>query len=237
MKTRKTRLSRREALSLIAVTTAGGVLMSRAAFAQQAGAGDAGLMPDADVCVIMPESTEGPFYFDPALERVDITEGLPGMPTRVRLQVVDGACRPVPGARVDIWHANAAGAYSGYPNQPGGIDASGETFMRGTQFAGDDGIVEFKTIYPGWYTGRTPHVHFKVFPDDANVLTGQFFFPDEVSAAVYGSAAPYSERGAPDTLNAQDGIARRAGSAAMASITQMENEYLVALIVGVDPAA
>src|SRR3546814_5998345 len=84
---------------------------------------------------------------------------------RVRLQVVDAACMAVPGARVDIWHCDATGVYSGYANQgdDGSVDTSGETFMRGTQFADDNGIVEFESVYPSWYRGRTTHVHFKVF--------------------------------------------------------------------------
>jgi protocatechuate 3,4-dioxygenase beta subunit len=98
------RFNRREALSLIAVTAAGGTLMSQAAFAQETSTGGTeGLMPGADVCVITPQATEGPYYFDPALERADITEGLPGVPIRVRLQVIDGSCQPIlmaPGRRV-----------------------------------------------------------------------------------------------------------------------------------------
>ena len=96
------RLSRRGALSLIAVTAAGGTLIPRQAFAQEAGtnADIAGLLPGADVCVITPEVTEGPYYFDPALERQDVTEGRPGVRTQVRLQVVDAQCKPMAGARV-----------------------------------------------------------------------------------------------------------------------------------------
>lgn len=232
------RFNRREALSLIIVTAAGGTLMSQAAFAQETSAGTQTLMPGADVCVITPQATEGPYYFDPALERADITEGLPGAPIRVRLQVVDGSCQPIPGARVDIWHANADGIYSGYANQPGGTDASGETFMRGTLFADEDGITEFASVYPGWYPGRTTHIHFKVFLDETNVLTGQLFFPDTVSEHIYRNIAPYNARGAQrDTLNANDSIAVRAGEASFASVEEMGEAYLVAMIIGVDPNA
>lgn len=166
-------LTRRDAFKAIAVTAAGGTLMSQRAFAEDT----TSLMPGADVCVITPEVTEGPYYFDPDLERADITEQRPGVATTVKLQVVDGLCTPLPGARVDLWHCDAAGQYSGYANQTGGVDTTGQTFMRGTQFAGDDGVVEFQTIYPGWYAGRTTHIHFKVFLDETTVLTGQIFFP------------------------------------------------------------
>ncbi len=234
-------LSRRNALKLVAVTAAGGALMSRAAFAQEAAtiAAESTLMPGADVCVLTPEVTEGPYYFDPALERSDITEGTQtGVPTNVRLQIVDGTCKPIAGARVDIWHCNAVGLYSGYPNQTGGVDTTGETFLRGTQFAGESGIVEFQTIYPGWYAGRTTHIHFKVFLDEQTVLTGQIFFPDALSQFIYQNVPPYTEHGHDrDVLNGNDNIAAQATRASFAYVKELEERYLVAMIVGVDPTA
>jgi protocatechuate 3,4-dioxygenase beta subunit len=231
--TRSNAVNRREALTLVAITAAGGALMSRSAFAQEAGAGAIELITGADVCVITPEVTEGPFYFDPALERRDITEGRPGLPTTVRLQVVDATCQPISGARVDIWHADATGLYSGY-SQPGGVSTEGETFMRGTQFADASGIVEFQTVYPGWYRGRTTHIHFKVFVDQTSVLTGQIFFPDEVSDQVYSTIAPYNERGEErDTFNDNDRIAQQAKEASVAAIEAAPDRYLAQLIIGV----
>lgn len=225
-------ITRRDALTLLAVTVAGGVLVPRSASAQ-----NADLITGADVCVITPETTEGPYYFDPALVRTDITEGRPGLTTKVRLQIVNELCEPVPGARIDIWHCDATGLYSGYANQPAG-DGTGEAFMRGTQFAGDDGVVEFDTVYPGWYRGRTPHIHFKVFLDETTLLTGQLFFPDEVSDRVYAAIAPYNERGGTrDRRNDTDGIARQAGAASVASIEEIADAYLVQLIIGVSGTA
>ncbi|WP_335338174.1 intradiol ring-cleavage dioxygenase [Devosia sp. A16] len=237
-------LNRRDALRLVAVTAAGGALMSQEAFAQEAGAATSakstsGLMPDADVCVITPEVTEGPYYFDPKLERADITEGTQqGVATTVRLQIVDGSCRPLEGARVDIWHCNAEGLYSGYANQTGGLDTTGQTFLRGTQFAGANGIVAFETIYPGWYAGRTTHIHFKVFLDERTVLTGQLFFPDALSQFIYQNIEPYSARAAArDVLNGNDNIASRATRASFAYVKELDQRYLVAMIIGVDPNA
>jgi len=233
-------LNRRQALSRLTLAAAGGTLVSQASFAQESGAAvpSATLLPGADVCVITPEVTEGPYYFDPALERSDITEGRPGVPTRVQLQVVDAACRPLPGARVDIWHCDAEGLYSGYANQTGGIDTTGQTFMRGTQFTDDDGLVTFATVYPGWYRGRTTHIHFKVFLDQTSVLTGQIFFPDALSEYLYQSVAPYNTRGTErDTLNGNDGIAIQATRASFAYVKELADAYLCAMIVGVDAAA
>jgi protocatechuate 3,4-dioxygenase beta subunit len=229
------RITRRNALSLLAVS-ATGMLVSREAFAQAAVVAPSKLITDADVCVITPETTEGPYYFDPNLERTDVTEGRPGLPTVLKLQVVDEVCRPLAGARVDIWHCDATGIYSGYAGQPGDVDATGETFMRGTQLTGADGVASFETVYPGWYPGRTPHVHFKVFLDQTTVLTGQLFFPDDVSDQVYASGAPYLPReGQQARRNADDGIARRAGDKAMAQVEPLPEGYLVQMILGVEP--
>ena len=237
------KINRREAFSLVAITAAGGALMSQSAFAQETGATTAetvGLMPGADVCVITPEVTEGPYYFDPAMQRTDITEGRPGVPTRIRLQVVDAACLPMADARVDIWHCDATGLYSGYSGQGDDrtTDTTGQTFMRGTVFTDAKGIAEFVTVYPGWYRGRTTHVHFKVFLDQTKSLTGQIFFPDALSEYLYLNVAPYNERGAErDTLNTNDNIATQATRASFAYVKEMEAEYLVAMIIGVDPNA
>lgn len=204
------------------------------AWARQA-ATDLGLVA-ANVCVVSPETTEGPFYIDPRLVRRDITEGLPGVPLDLALQVVDADCRPVAGARVDIWHCDAAGDYSGFARQ-GNRSTRGETFLRGTQFAGGDGVASFDTIWPGWYRGRTPHIHLKVFLDDRTALTSQLFFPDAASDAVYRAAAPYADRGEPDTTNLRDGIARAAGSAAIAQVSGTTERMRAAIVIGVEPGA
>jgi len=236
-------LNRRDASKAIAVTASGGLLMTQSAFAQEAGASasqTAALLQGADVCAIVPEVTEGPYYFDPALERVDITEGRPGIPLRVRLQVVDAACRAIGGARVDIWHCDATGVYSGYANQGDdrSVDTTGETFMRGTQFTDANGIVTFETVYPSWYSGRTTHIHFKVFIAETTVLTGQIFFPDALSEYIYLNVAPYNDRArSRDTLNAGDSIASQATRASYAFIKELDEEYLAAMIIGVDPSA
>ncbi|MCC0038003.1 MAG: intradiol ring-cleavage dioxygenase [Brucellaceae bacterium] len=225
-------VSRRTVLRALAVTAGGGSFLPALLGGRAAAATD--LIAGAGVCSIMPETTAGPFYFDPSLERSAIAEGRAGLPLRVRLQIVDASCSPIPATRVDIWHCDAEGVYSGYPRQPGGLDTTGETFLRGTQFAGDDGVVTFETIYPGWYPGRTPHIHFRAFPDNTSTLTGQMFFPDEVSRAIYTDVAPYNRRpldGA--TFNGSDGIARRAGPAALAEAVREGDRFTADLVVAV----
>lgn len=158
-------------------------------------------------CVLLPETTAGPFPLEEQFDRSDITEGLPGRPMRLGLRVVDQACAAVPGASVEVWHADATGDYSAFADGGGGKDeAGGTTFLRGTQSANDEGIVEFLTIYPGWYRGRAVHVHLRVHLEDETVLTSQLFFDDDYTAAVYEGDA-YVANGLPDTTNARDSIA------------------------------
>jgi protocatechuate 3,4-dioxygenase beta subunit len=101
-------------------------------------------------CTVYPEQTEGPFYLDLDSLRSDVREGKEGTPLSLVIEVIDGeACQPMSGVAVDIWHCDAGGVYSGYPGQLGGLDTTGEQFLRGTQVTGDDGRVQFETIYPG----------------------------------------------------------------------------------------
>lgn len=158
-------------------------------------------------CSLMPDKTAGPFPLDEQFDRRDVTEGYPGHPMRLGLRVVDASCAAVPGARVEIWHCDASGDYSAFVDGGGGKDeAEGSTFLRGTQTADDDGIVEFLTIVPGWYRGRAVHIHLRVHLDDDIVLTSQLFFEAAYLAEVYAGDA-YVEFGLPDTSNESDNIA------------------------------
>ena len=79
------------------------------------GAGPAAVASGAVSCVLTPEQTEGPYYIAGEKLRRNITEGRPGVPLLLRLRVVDAStCRPIKGAAVDIWHADALGVYSGF---------------------------------------------------------------------------------------------------------------------------
>jgi protocatechuate 3,4-dioxygenase beta subunit len=150
-------------------------------------------------CVLTPEAGEGPFYLDPGLVRSDITSERPGAPLELAIQVVRVKdCATLAKARVDVWHADALGLYSGYKEQRGvgGISpetAVGKQYLRGTQFTDVDGKVHFRTIFPSWYGGRTPHVHFKIFLGGNEVVASQIFFPDEINNEVFAKWEPYRE--------------------------------------------
>ena len=150
-------------------------------------------------CILTPEAGEGPFYLDPNLVRADLSADRPGAPLDLAMQVVRaGDCATLTRARVDIWHADAIGLYSGYARQGGvgGVSADvavGKSYLRGTQFTDENGYVRFRTIFPSWYGGRTPHVHFKVFLGGSEVIASQIFFPDEVSDEVFKQWDPYRQ--------------------------------------------
>ncbi len=218
------KLSRRALLTTLAAAPFGAVTpaLHRQAHAQGLIAGS--------VCMVQPETTAGPFYIDPGSVRQDIAEGRDGTPMRMRLQIVTADCAPIPNARVDVWHCDAGGIYSAF--RSGLADARGTTFLRGTQMTDGEGVATFRTIYPGWYPGRTPHVHYKVFLGGRTVLTSQFYFPDSLSQQVYRSAV-YRGRGRPDTSNGADFLFRRAGDVAIAAVSGTTAELDAALVVGV----
>ena len=169
------------------------------------GAGSGGSGGD-NACTLYPQQAAGPFYLDLNQLRTDVTEGKAGAALRVLVQVQNAACEPLRDLAVDLWQCDAEGVYSGFPGQLGGLDTSGETFLRGTQVTGADGAVQFESIYPGWYPGRTTHIHFKVHTSSTTEATSQLYFPEDVNAEVYATP-PYDARGQKDTPNDRDGVA------------------------------
>ncbi len=166
---------------------------------QTATAADDDVFSGAGSCRVTTEQTEGPFYFDVDSIRSDIREDREGTPLRLAFRVRDAdSCEPIADAVVDIWHCDAGGVYSGFG------EGEGERFLRGTQVTNRDGVAEFLTIYPGWYPGRTTHIHAKVHLDRQTALTTQVYFDDEVSNRVHAKAPYRSGRDSPS--NAGDGI-------------------------------
>ena len=193
----------------------------------------------ADRLTLTPQATQGPYWFDPKLFRADITEGKTGVPARVALTVLGRDGAPLKGARVDIWHCDASGVYSGYEGQGDdhGTATKGQTYLRGAQLTDASGLAAFQTIWPGWYEGRTPHIHIKVFLDARTALTCQLFVPDALSEYLFENVPAYRRAHKRDTLNSHDGIALQGGQAMVASIKETPAGYDVALTVAVDPAA
>jgi protocatechuate 3,4-dioxygenase beta subunit len=173
----------------------------------------------ASVCVLTPEISEGPFYFPVERVRSDVTEGKPGTPLNLTFMVLNiSNCRPIEGASIDFWQADASGIYSGYTSAgptgfrllPPGPDGpphedpvNKETFLRGVAYTDARGMASFRTIYPGWYGRRAVHVHVKVHVDGKVIHTGQIFFPDAITDKVF-LTSPYIAHQGKRTLNTDD---------------------------------
>jgi protocatechuate 3,4-dioxygenase beta subunit len=196
--------------------------------ADAAGAGPAAVASGLVSCVLAPEQTAGPFYLDDHKLRRNIREGRPGVPLTLRLTVVDvSTCRPIRGAAVDIWHCDARGVYSGTTQE-----TDDERFLRGIQRSDRNGLARFETIYPGWYQGRTVHVHVTVHVGGNVVHTGQLYFPDRLTDAVF-ERAPYSRRPSRSTRNAADSVYRNGGRRSTLKLTRSGTGWVGSIVMGV----
>jgi len=193
------------------------------------GDGPAGVASGAVRCVLTPEQTEGPFYIENEKVRRNITDGRRGTPLTLRATVVDASsCKPIKGAAVDIWHCDAGGVYSGF-----GQGASSRTFLRGMQRTNASGLALLKTIYPGWYQGRTVHIHVKVHVGGNVVHTGQLYFPDSLTDKVFRKA-PYKSRPGRTTRNSNDFVLANGGKNSMASVrADGAGGYIASITMGV----
>lgn len=153
-------------------------------------------------CALTPNKTIGPYFVEEKLNRSDVRESQPGVDLTITMYLFDASadCAPVVGAQVDIWHANYAGNYSDVSQNA----TVGQHWLRGYQVTDSDGKVTFTTRYPGWYSGRAVHIHFRVRTSSSD-FTSQMFFTDEQNATVY-AADPYASRGEPNVKDSQDNI-------------------------------
>jgi protocatechuate 3,4-dioxygenase beta subunit len=200
--TRWSVLSRRQALTVIGA--AGAVSL--------VGLGRRGRALAAS-CATTPSETEGPYWVDELLQRTDITvdpsDGSvkPGVPLQLNINVLrtDDSCAPAAGVQVNVWHCDAGGLYS----DEAANGTIGKKFLRGYQVTDANGAVRFTTIYPGWYSGRTIHIHFRIRTFDGSTttynFTSQVYFDDTVSDQVL-AASPYDTRGTRNTTNSNDTI-------------------------------
>lgn len=181
------------------------------------------------------EQDEGPYHLDGQPFRADLGEDRAGVPLRLAVTLRAENGRPVAGATVDVWHCDALGRYSGFPPPaaPGPSAAeAGEDFLRGRQKTDRDGRCEFRTIYPGWYGGRTVHIHV-IVEVDGRRLTSQLFFPDSLTDDVL-ARPPYTERPDRDTTNATDEIFAHDGEDTVLTLTPDGDGYeaAICLVVG-----
>lgn len=237
--TRGTLLSRRQAIALFGASAAAaiGASVPERSSAQT-------LLPN---CIAIPQQTEGPYFVDEKLLRSDIRldpsngYSVPGTPLQMRLSVASvgtgGTCAPLAGAMVDIWHCDARGVYSDVEDPD--FNTKGQQFLRGYQVTDSNGIVNFTTIYPGWYAGRAVHIHFKVrTPQGADgrgaEFTSQLYFDEALTDRVH-AREPYSAHRGQRLLNERDMIFREGGAKLMLPVSETGGTMVGTFVVAMDP--
>lgn len=236
-------LTRREVLALLGAAGAG-VVASRVK-AQPAGAVTAlaGGTEWVPACVVTPAQTEGPYFVDEKLNRVDIrsdpgtgklSEGAP-LDLELRVyRVANGSCQPMSGAMVDVWQCDAMGIYSDVRDMNGLFTTSGQKFLRGHQITDAAGVAKFTTVYPGWYQGRCVHIHFKVRTSAGGrnlEFTSQLYFDDAFTDRVLANA-PYTSKTGARTLNERDGLFRQGGRQLMMAVSEKGSAYQGSFDIG-----
>ncbi|MBW4574252.1 MAG: intradiol ring-cleavage dioxygenase [Aphanothece sp. CMT-3BRIN-NPC111] len=197
-------------------------------------------------CVVSPQQTEGPYFVDEKLNRSDIRfdpsdnsvkDGVPLQLTLRVSQVSSNGCLPLAGASVDVWHCDAVGIYSGVTDRSS--STVGKKFLRGYQVTDANGTVRFTTIYPGWYPGRTVHIHFKVRTNATSgqnyEFTSQLYFDDSITDRVYVQA-PYASKGQRRQKNTEDRIFRDGGEQLLLTLTETSQGYAATFDIGLQTA-
>lgn len=214
--------------------------------------------PSAGDLAEIPEETAGPYPGDGSngadvleqsgVVRSDIRSSIgtgsataEGVPMTLELTVYDmanGNAR-FEGVAVYVWHCDREGGYSMYSS---GLE--NENYLRGVQVADADGVVRFTSVFPACYSGRWPHIHFEVYPDEASITdsanaiaTSQVALPQETCDAVY------EEEGYEDSvsnlsqvsLDSDNVFSDDGGAAQLATVTgDVASGFTVSLAVGVD---
>lgn len=215
-----------------------------------------GLDPSGGSCETIPAETAGPFpgdgsngpnvLDDSGIVRSDIrssygssTTTAAGVPLSVNLVILNqtGGCSPMAGAAVYLWHCDREGLYSLYSQ-----GATDENYLRGVQEADSTGRVSFRSIFPGAYPGRWPHIHFEVYPSLAQatsrgseIATSQLALPEETCELVYATSGYEASVGhLAQTSLASDGVFRDGSDQQLATVTgDVTNGFVAELSVPV----
>jgi protocatechuate 3,4-dioxygenase beta subunit len=183
------------------------------------------------------EQDQGPYHRNDEPFRRDVVEDRPGTPLTITIRLVrSDPAHPVPDAVVDIWHCDALGRYSGFvpPDTAHGTPSGdSEDFLRGRQRTDQTGSCEFRTIYPGWYRGRTVHVHVLATTRERAYIS-QLFFDDDITDQVH-LQAPYDQRPGRDTSNASDDIFANNGASTMLQLSSDDDGLHGTICLIIDP--
>ena len=164
------------------------------------------------------EGEEGPYFVDDSatgynrtniLSNLDGTDTQTGVPFALTVYVYDteSSCAAMQNVQVDIWHCNPEGIYSAETSE----STSTLSWLRGYQLTDANGMVAFTTIIPGWYSGRTTHIHLRLrstydSTDTSGSNTMQIFFDQTLIDTLATSVSPYSTEGTNPTTNAADRV-------------------------------
>ena len=188
-------------------------------------------------CIARPQQIEGPYFVDTKLNRSDIrTDPLTkavsaGVPLYLTFRVsrMDGlTCLALPAAQVDVWHCDADGLYSDTKDFQ--EDTTGSRFLRGYQLTDRQGIATFTTIYPGWYPGRTVHIHFKIRhgaqgkAGSGKEFTSQIYFDDSLTDEIHAEP-PYLKRGPRKVRNNRDVVSLIGGRRLLLPLREEKRGY------------
>lgn len=174
-------------------------------------------------CTLIPSETAGPFPLDltanPTFFRQDVRETKTGVQLNIKLKIIGSAnCEPMPNVRVNIWHCDKDGLYSGY-SQPNNQGQAGLTYLRGYQMTNANGEVEFISIFPGWYTGRICHIHFQIYVSSMYQAISQLTFPIPEKNALYAAHSDLYTKGTDPLSYNQDNIFSDGYSFQLATLT------------------
>jgi protocatechuate 3,4-dioxygenase beta subunit len=176
----------------------------------------------ASTVVSTPHLEEGPYWVNEtgtSFHRSDVRANIgsetiqPGLLTYLNItvsQIANGVVTPLKNAFVYIWSASALGIYSDETAE----NSSSDTYLRGYQITNTRGSVQFLSLYPGWYSGRTIHTHVRIrlYPNNDPTQTPtydfetQLFYDDNISNYLINNLAPYSTRKNRDTTNSTDRV-------------------------------
>lgn len=218
---RNKEISRRQAIGILAVAGAGAMLScgggSKTAAATTTTTTTATSTSNTS-CTVTPEGEEGPYFVDDSatgFNRSDIRSNLDGsntqsgIPLTLNIYVYDSekSCAAMANVQIDIWHCNGSGVYSAEDVE----STTGETWLRGYQLTDANGLASFVTIMPGWYQGRTTHIHLRLRSTYDSTSTGetnttQLFFPQDTINTINTTISPYSAEGTNPTTNASDHV-------------------------------
>ena len=211
-------ISRRQAIGLLAVAGAGVMLGCGGGTKTSTATTTTATATSNTSCTVTPEGEEGPYFVDDSatgFARSDIRSNLDGTNTQSGIPLTlsiyaydsENSCAAMANVQIDIWHCNGSGIYSAEDVE----DTSGETWLRGYQITDANGLATFKTIIPGWYAGRTTHIHLRLRSTYDLTTTGgtnttQLFFLQDVIDTINTTISPYSAEGTNPTTNASDHV-------------------------------